>query len=294
MNYRHHYHAGNKADIIKHILLIGLVQTLQRKETGCIYMDTHSGIGLYDLSAEESQKTGEAQEGICSIWNQLHSLTIQTLESIPWIQHYMNVLLRTQHCSSSSHQIPNLVYQSLRYYPGSPTLFHSMKRPQDRLILCEKHPKDVTYLKNHYQPYNNIMVHHRDGYEAIRALLPTKEKRGLVFIDPPFEQKDEWENMYDAIAYLTYHASTLTIAFWYPLKNMMLVENLWHKIQQQSWRNISRIEWQWSNQQHEFHGMGLGIIHTPWQWTDEALQHLKWLQRTFFPTHSCKGTQYNI
>ena len=164
MNYRHAFHAGNFADVVKHALLLDLLRAMQRKDKPFLVLDTHAGIGRYDLSAGPAEKTGEWRDGIAKI-----------LAARPEaLADYLALV------------------EQLGLYPGSPALAAALLRPGDRLIACELHPEDAATLKQNFRGSPGVAVHERDGYEALRAFLPPPERRGLVLIDPPFERPDEF------------------------------------------------------------------------------------------------------
>ena len=190
MNYRHAFHAGNFADCMKHAVLVWLLRAMARKDTPFAVLDTHAGIGAYDLTAGPAERTGEWRAGIARLLE----------KTPPALQDYVALV------------------RGLGLYPGSPAIARALLRPQDRLVCCEMHPEDAEILRRYFARDPMVAVHHRDGYEAFRALLPPKEKRGLILIDPPFEQPDEFARLATAIT--TSHARFRggVIAAWYPIK----------------------------------------------------------------------------
>ena len=168
MNYRHKYHAGSFSDVIKHLVLTIIVQALQRKETPFCFLDTHAGIGLYELDSEEAQKKQEYQNGIAK-------LLLSDEKNFPEeIQQYLFIIKKYN------------TKDELHFYPGSPFIAESLSREQDQIILCELHKEDINTLKENMPRAKNIAIHHTDGYLGMKAFLPPKQKRGLVLIDPPF------------------------------------------------------------------------------------------------------------
>jgi 23S rRNA (adenine2030-N6)-methyltransferase len=198
MNYRHIYHAGNVADLFKHVLLLGLLQALARKETPYFVLDTHAGIGLYDLDSAEAAKTGEYRQGV--------GLLQDTAPEAPLLQDFITLVWAIN------------AGKGLRSYPGSPLIVARTLRVQDRAAACELHPEDYPVLRRMLRPYPAIAVHHRNGYEAIGALLPPAQKRGLILIDPPFEEVDEFEQLIEAVRVGTKRFPAGSWALWYPIK----------------------------------------------------------------------------
>jgi len=164
MNYRHLYHAGNFADVIKHIVLIALLKSLQRKATPFCFLDTHAGIGIYPLQSVETQKKQEYQNGIEKLW-------LSDKNKQPeLIQNYIDI-------------VSELNLGNLTYYPGSPFIAKKCIRHDDQIILCELHPTDAQTLKDNLVTDQHISIHHMDGYSGIKAFIPFKQQRGLVLID---------------------------------------------------------------------------------------------------------------
>ena len=169
MNYRHSYHAGSFADIFKHVVLIALLQALQRKETPFCYIDTHAGIGCYDLHAKEAKKTQEYTSGIARIFN-------QSVKAPAEVQAFLKAVQSVNPTESSESEVP-------RFYPGSPRITRYFLRPQDKMILSELHPQDAVILKQEFYSDKQVAVHEVDGYLGLKAFIPPKERRGLVLID---------------------------------------------------------------------------------------------------------------
>lgn len=183
MNYRHIYHAGNFADVLKHAILARLVRYMQNKDKAFRVLDTHAGIGLYDLSSEEAQKTGEWRDGIGRVLG---------AELVPQVADLLDPYLAT---------IRELNAEGgVRLYPGSPKLARMLFRPQDRLSAMELHPDDFQRLHRLFEGDHHARVTELDGWLALGAHLPPKEKRGIVLVDPPFEEEGEYERLIDGLA----------------------------------------------------------------------------------------------
>jgi 23S rRNA (adenine2030-N6)-methyltransferase len=194
MNYRHTYHAGNFADVQKHVALTAILLHLRRKETPFAVIDTHAGRGLYDLSAEEAQRTGEAAEGI--------ALLREHAAQNPALIKYLEIAGGFgAHC-----------------YPGSPLLAAHLLRPQDRLVAIEKHPEEYDALRTALSPFANAHVTCRDGCAQLPRLLPPPERRGLVLIDPPYEAPDELQQVGRVLADAYRRFANGIYLIWLPLK----------------------------------------------------------------------------
>jgi 23S rRNA (adenine2030-N6)-methyltransferase len=196
-SYRHHYHAGNFADVFKHVILVELIRSLQLKDKPFCVLDTHAGSGRYDLHADPARRTGEFSGGIGRLWGQA-GLSSE-LES------YLN-LVRTLNGSGT-----------LRWYPGSPRLIRTLLRPSDRLLVSELHNRDFPVLKAEFAADRQVAVHQLDGYQALKAFLPPRERRGLVFLDPPYEDKDEFKRLSAALSLVHRRWPGGIVAIWYPI-----------------------------------------------------------------------------
>jgi 23S rRNA (adenine2030-N6)-methyltransferase len=198
VHYRHSYHAGNFADVFKHVLLVGLLAALNRKDKPWCYLDTHAGAGAYDLGGEGASRTLEWQQGIARLQDGAGAPEL--------VQDYLRLVTAAREEVHAD------------FYPGSPLFARALARPGDRLVLCDKVPEVAAQLKQALRGDARAAIHLRDGYEA-HSLVPPAEKRGLMLIDPPFERTDEL----DAIAVLIQKSVARfaggIYAAWYPVKN---------------------------------------------------------------------------
>ena len=191
MNYRHAFHAGNFGDCCKHALLVWLLRSLQRKPTPVFVLDTHAGAGRYDLTHGSALRTGEWRNGIARL---LADAPVALAEYVGLVG-------------------------ELGLYPGSPALIRALLRPQDRLACCEVHPDDAASLRRCFAHDRQVALHRRDGWEALGALLPPAEKRGLVLIDPPYEAPDEFARVAAGLAQGRRRFRSGVFAAWYPIKH---------------------------------------------------------------------------
>ncbi len=206
MNYRHIYHAGNFADVVKHIILIDLLEALCEKEKPFCFLDTHAGTGMYDLRSAQVEKQREYQHGIALL------LADQRAQKPAVIETYMSIV--KSYYSK----------QCLHYYPGSPSIAKKIIRPLDKMILCELHSEDVEPLKALFYHDAQVAVHHLDGYLSMKAFLPFKENRGLVLMDPPFEKTDEFQQILRALNVALTRWPSGKYMVWYPVKNSTAVD----------------------------------------------------------------------
>lgn len=191
MNYRHSFHAGNFADVAKHLALVSAIAHLKKKEKGFAVIDTHGGRGLYDLSSREAKRTGEHESGIAKL---------KDGEGV--LGEYLSL----------SRAVPD-------QYPGSPLIAMKMLRPQDRLVAIEKHPDEYTELRHALRPYERARVVEGDGYKELQKLLPPPERRGLVLIDPPYENDKEFEHAAQALIAACRRFATGVYMLWFPIKS---------------------------------------------------------------------------
>lgn len=253
MNYRHHYHAGSAADLLKHLVLMIVIRRLQAKPTPICYLDTHAGTGLYDLGHEMSQKTGEYTRGVARLWGSKRPTGP------------LGDLLRIIEAHNPD--------GALRVYPGSPRIARALLRPADRMIACELHMKDIVRLQDEFRGDPQVAIHHRDGYEALKAFTPPKERRGLVLIDPPFERPDEFTAMLDALKMAHARWPTGCYALWYPIKGAAARGKLHAALTRGTIRKILAVELytRRTGDDDLLAGSGLILVNPPWR-TDAALR----------------------
>jgi len=246
MSYLHRYHAGCFADVHKHICLLAILEKLKQKEAAFAVCDLFAGEGIYDLESEASQKNQEYQNGVARLWEHPfeHSL----------IQDYLNKI-RTVNSA-----------KSWQYYPGSASLIATSLRAQDSAIFIEKHPQAFAALKQRFKRAHQVHCHQRDAMEAFKALVPFKEKRGLIFIDPSYEVKTEYASIAQCVIQHYTHFSNGIYAIWYPVLrgsyHTALTQPLLSHFKQNIWQN------EWSFQPAPTQGMlksGILILNLPYQ-----------------------------
>jgi len=199
MNYRHGFHAGNFADVVKHLALVRILLHLRRKETPFAVIDSHAGPGLYDLASDEARATGEAETGIEKLRGLVDSKKAGGPEAL---QTYLSL-------AADPHA-----------YPGSPLIAAKLLRPQDRLVAVEKHPEEAAALKKALAPFRKARALEDDGYRRLASLLPPPERRGLILMDPPFEAVDEFEHLAEAAKQGLARFATGIFLIWYPIKSL--------------------------------------------------------------------------
>lgn len=263
MNYRHQFHAGNFADVMKHAVLTGLVRALQRKEKGFLYLDTHAGRGRYDLTAaavgDTHARKPEWPDGIGRLWS-------ERAEDMPDVLH--DYLGRVRAFDRRSGNLGD----SPRYYPGSPWLVQALLRPVDRMMLCEKHPAECAALRTEFGGGDRVSVQEMDGYVAIRASLPPPERRGLVLIDPPYEAQDEVAQIGDALREGLRRFPGGVFAVWYPLTTRARVDEFFATVRTLDPPPTVAVELAIAGESSpiKLKGCGLLVINPPWQWESEA------------------------
>ena len=262
MNYRHIYHAGNFADVFKHCILIMLIQSLFEKDKPILYLDTHAGIGKYNLTTEAVQKTKEYENGITRIYN-LHSFpaVIQTY------QHIVSTI--------NSHN------KNLHFYPGSPLIIRALLRTQDHMILTELHQEDIQVLKHEFRQDKQVTVHNMDGYQGLKPFLPPKCGRGLILIDPPFEEKNEFEQIIAGLQIALKRFAGGIYMVWYPIKNQDEVNRFYANLKNINCKNILITELAISKSALNLGltSCGLAIINAPWQFEIELKNVIPWLSK---------------
>lgn len=253
MNYRHSFHAGNSADVVKHSLLIALVRALQLKDGALTLIDTHAGCGLYDLGGEQAQRTGEAAQGVLRAF----------ADPNPLLDDY-RAAVRAVNVGAE----PQL-------YPGSPQFLAQLLRPQDLLILNEKHPEDAHALRGTMRG-TPAAVHERDAYELWLAMLPTRTARGVVVVDPPYEQTDERARITATLAAAHRKWAHGVTVIWYPLKDRATHQRWKGDLRRLGIPKFLSVEhWLYdADQPGIYNGAGLFIVNPPYAFT-QALPPLR-------------------
>ncbi|WP_428675243.1 23S rRNA (adenine(2030)-N(6))-methyltransferase RlmJ [Roseibium sp.] len=261
MNYRHAYHAGNIGDVLKHAVLARLIEYFQRKDKAFRILDTHAGIGQYDLTSEETLKTGEWQQGIGKILAADIPAPVAGLLA-PWLE-----VVRALNPDGG-----------LRTYPGSPALARKLMRKQDRLTLTELHPADFKTLSTLFAGDHQVKTIHLDGWLALGSFLPPKEKRGLVLIDPAFEVTDEFSRMTDAVITGWKKWSAGTYALWYPMKDAWSIRRMHADFKEAGLRDVLSLELNSgkSGPDTRMLGSGMTLINPPYTLADEMRKVLPW------------------
>lgn len=257
MNYQHAYHAGNFADVHKHVMLRALLDALQQKPTPIGVLDTHAGAGGYALDGKESLATGEASAGISRL------LAAGGGQVPPLIRDWLAGL-----------QEPASPGAGLRFYPGSPMQIAARLRPGDALQLCEVQPAAAAGLREHLGRNAQVHIHQRDGYGAMKALLPPPQKRGLVLIDPPYEaQDDEYRILQARVGEALERWPGGVYAIWYPVKLQQRLQPFYRWLAGCAARRVLRSELlvHEGNSPLRLNGSGMVVLNAPWQ-LDQATQ----------------------
>ncbi|WCE29679.1 23S rRNA (adenine(2030)-N(6))-methyltransferase RlmJ [Vibrio sp. SCSIO 43137] len=265
LSYRHSFHAGNHADVVKHIVQSLILESLKNKEKPFVYHDTHSGVGRYDLTHEWSEKTGEYKQGIARVWQQS--------ESPEELSEYLSAV---QQLNTGS---------ELRYYPGSPRIARAQLRDQDRMVLTELHPSDYPLLEQEFHHDRQVKIHKDDGFKVLKASLPPKERRGLVLIDPPYELAKEYRDVVRAIAQSHKRWATGIYAIWYPVVNRCDIDDMLDGLKSLGIRKILQIELGVAPDSNE-RGMtasGMIVINSPWKLEKQMEHVLPYLKQKIAP-----------
>jgi 23S rRNA (adenine2030-N6)-methyltransferase len=273
MNYRHSFHAGNFADVLKHAALLGLIEAFQRKDSGFFLLDTHGGRGGYLLDAGEAQRTGEAEGGILKLIERrpLEQQPKRRLSPPPMLAQYLEAVDRFDREATG-----NEGNSPLRAYPGSPLLAARALRPQDRLSVCELQPGEHAALVEALAPYPRARAEARDGYASIRALLPAPERRALVLIDPPFEaQEAEYDAILHAVREGLARAAQTVFAVWFPIKRRAAIARFLRRAAELPAKSVLQAELlvRPDDSPLRMNGCGLLLVNPPYRF-DQALSQV--------------------
>lgn len=266
MNYRHVYHAGNFADVLKHVVLALVITHLKKKETPFRVIDTHAGIGVYDLTSEAAQKTGEWRDGIARIWGEGAGPLPDDVRAL--LAPYLDVVSALN---------PD---GRLSVYPGSPEVARSLLRRGDQLVANELHPDDAATLAAHFNDDRQVKTLSLDGWIALKSLLPPKERRGVVLIDPPFEQPRELDRMIEGVREGLKRFATGIYLLWYPIKDPRVIARFAQMSVALAPKVLrAEVVIREPRQIDVLNGTGLIILNPPWQLDEEIDRILPFLAR---------------
>jgi len=267
LSYQHIYHAGNLADLHKHLALVMLLRHLKQKQKPFTFIDTHAGRGLYDLDSEEAQKTGEAETGVRSV-----SLTDGAPDAV---REYQALVAAAN---------PD---ERIRFYPGSPAIARAMLRDQDRAILVERHPQEAAALRRFISSDARFGLHVRDCYEALPALVPPSIRRGVAIIDPSYEMKNEYEDIVRLLDRALRRWANGIYLLWYPRLQAARHHRLLRQVEKLAAPKTLVSEYSFSASADGLQGSGLVIVNAPWQFDQEIAAAMQYIIDTLgFGSHS--------
>ncbi len=247
LSYRHSFHAGNHADVLKHTVLSLIIEALNEKDKPYLYLDTHAGAGRYLLSGEHAERTGEYMEGIARIWQR---------DDLPEeMASYMSCIKALN---------PN---DKLRFYPGSPLIARHLLRPYDKLSLTELHSSDYPMLRSEFAKDDRARTERSDGYQQLKSKLPPLSRRGLVLIDPPYEIKSDYQAVVKGIQEGYKRFGTGVYALWYPVVLRQQIKRMFAELEASGIRRILQIELAVRPDSDRFGmtGSGMVVINPPWK-----------------------------
>jgi 23S rRNA (adenine2030-N6)-methyltransferase len=259
MNYRHAFHAGNFADVLKHVVLMMLVEHLKKKPAPFLFLDTHAGRGYYDLSDAQSQRSGEYKGGIGRL------LEAPAANLAPEVAAYVALV---RDCAGKD-------ASAITAYPGSPAIVRRMRRPTDRLVLVEKHPREAEELRKSAGHGRLVSVLESDGYAALKAQLPPRENRGLVLIDPPYESDAEFDQVLAGLDLALERWPTGMFMVWYPLTQRAGPVRFHRDLKASGLRKVLDVNLSVlpDDTAVGMQGSGVVLVNPPWQ-LDARLQEL--------------------
>lgn len=254
MNYRHAFHAGNPADVMKHAVLARVLAHLAKKDAPFRVLDTHAGAGLYDLDGASAQRTLEAEAGI------------ETLLAAPLPEKAAELL------APYLDTVRAMRAEGRRLYPGSPALALALSRPQDRFLFCELHKEERAKLEKRVGADHRAKILPQDGWQALGAHLPPRERRGLVLVDPPFEEQGEFHRMVEGLKTAYARFATGIFMLWYPIKDLRAVDAFRREVAQLKLPKTLRVEIDFSEVRSldTLSGSGLIIVNPPFTLAEEA------------------------
>ncbi|HEK0612103.1 TPA: 23S rRNA (adenine(2030)-N(6))-methyltransferase RlmJ [Proteus mirabilis] len=272
LSYRHSFHAGNHADVLKHIVQTLIIESLKEKEKPFLYLDTHAGAGRYQLTNAHATRTGEYLEGIARLWQQeeVPELILPYLEAVGSLN----------------------TSDELRYYPGSPLLAAKLLREQDLLMLTELHPTDFPLLRTEFSRDKRVRVCREDGFGQLKSKLPPASRRGFALIDPPYELKQDYSAVVKGIVEGYKCFATGTYAIWYPVVHRQQIKRMLKELEATGIRKILQIELavKPDSDQLGMTASGMIVINPPWKLASQMASILPWLHKTLVP----EGTGHTL
>ncbi len=259
LSYRHGFHAGNFADILKHAVLVHMLEYMTQKEKPLRIIDTHAGAGVYKLTGPQAQKNREFDTGISRLW---------TGDNLPGALARLRELVQTLNDRGP-----------LQIYPGSPLLAQTLMRPLDHLFLHELHPSDYQFLRDAMRNDKRVKVFHEDGFASLQALLPPLERRALVLLDPSYEIKSDYQHLVKQVINAHKRFAVGTFAIWYPVVNRARIDEMELALKKSGIKNIQLMEFAVAPDSLE-HGMtasGMIVINPPWTLWSAMEEALPWL-----------------
>ena len=272
LSYRHSFHAGNHADVLKHIVQTLIIESLKEKEKPFLYLDSHAGAGRYQLTNAHATRTGEYLEGIARLWQQeeVPELILPYLEAVGSLN----------------------TSDELRYYPGSPLLAAKLLREQDLLMLTELHPTDFPLLRTEFSRDKRVRVCREDGFGQLKSKLPPASRRGFALIDPPYELKQDYSAVVKGIVEGYKRFATGTYAIWYPVVHRQQIKRMLKELEATGIRKILQIELavKPDSDQLGMTASGMIVINPPWKLASQMASILPWLHKTLVP----EGTGHTL
>ena len=261
LSYRHSFHAGNFADVLKHLVLIKILEHLNKKDKPFCCIDTHAGPGAYALNDDYALKNKEFENGIAALW--------QRTDLPEGIADYVNLIKQFNTTTS------------LNRYPGSPLITKHYLRKKDRLFLYELHSTEIQLLNEAVRHDRRIKVFHADGLKNVIGLLPPAEHRGLVLIDPSYEIKSDYEQVTETLIQMHKRFATGTYALWYPVVDRSRNQQLEKSIKTSGLKNVQLFELgiKTDTQEHGMTASGMIVVNPPWTLVSDMQQALPWLAK---------------
>ena len=255
LSYRHGYHAGNAADVLKHFILTYVLDYIKKKDKGFIFIDSHAGAGKYLISDPYMQKNKEYLQGIKKI--------LQLKNDNIFLKKYLD-LIKSINFNSE-----------LKIYPGSCYLAARSLRPNDNLYFFELHPKEFLNLKKNFENDSRVIIENRDSYQRLNKLLPPKEKRAVILIDPSYELKDEYEKVSEMLSDCYKKFPLGVYIIWYPVLKSKKSEKFIFNVLKKNYKNLSHVEMITDNLNNGMQGSGLFILNCPWSIENDIKKSLE-------------------